>query len=92
MDNRIKIMLTDVNEDARSMLQDALEETGRFTVVGSTGDGNEVLEVGDCQNLGPLLAVHAAQNTQSVHSWQNQIQHQYVRFCVGNKNFPDLSK
>ena len=45
MDNRIKIMLTDVNEDARSMLQDALEETGRFTVVGSTGDGNEVLQM-----------------------------------------------
>ena len=39
MDNRIKVMLTDVNEDARSMLQDALEKTGRFTVVGSTGDG-----------------------------------------------------
>ena len=45
MDNRIKVMLTDVNEDARSMLQDALEETGRFTVVGSTGDGNEVLQM-----------------------------------------------
>lgn len=45
MDNRIKIMLTDVNEDARSMLQDALEKTGRFTVVGSTGDGNEVLQM-----------------------------------------------
>ena len=45
MDNRIKVMLTDVNEDARSMLQDALEKTGRFTVVGSTGDGNEVLQM-----------------------------------------------
>ena len=45
MDNRIKVMLTDVNEDARSMLQDALEKTGRFTVVGSTGDGNEVLHM-----------------------------------------------
>ena len=45
MDNRIKVMLTDVNEDARSMLQDALEKTGRFTVVGSTGDGKEVLQM-----------------------------------------------
>lgn len=45
MDNRIKVMLTDVNEDARSMLQDALEKTGRFTVIGSTGDGNEVLQM-----------------------------------------------
>lgn len=45
MDNRIKIMLTDVSEDARRMLQDELERTGRFTVVGSTGDGNAVLQM-----------------------------------------------
>ena len=44
MDNRIKVMLTDVNEDARSMLQDALEETGRFTVVGSTGNHLQYLD------------------------------------------------
>ncbi len=45
MDNRIKIMLTDTDEDARSMLQDALERTGRFAVVGSTGDGGQVLHM-----------------------------------------------
>ena len=39
MDNRIKIMLTDTNEDARSMLREALERTGRFAVICSTGDG-----------------------------------------------------
>ena len=43
MDNRIKIMLTDANEDARDMLRDALEETGRFVVTASTGNGSEVL-------------------------------------------------
>ena len=48
MDNRIKIMLADADADARNMLQDALEATGRFTVVASTGDGCEVLPlVGD---------------------------------------------
>lgn len=45
MDNRIKIMLADVDSDGRSMLQDALEATGRFTVVASTGDGCEVLSL-----------------------------------------------
>ena len=31
--------------DARSALRDALERTGRFSVVGSTGDGNEALRL-----------------------------------------------
>ena len=43
MDNRIKIMLTDANEDARDMLRDALEQTERFVVTASTGNGSEVL-------------------------------------------------
>ncbi len=42
MDNKIKIVLTDSNEDARFMLQSSLEKSGRFVVVGSTGDGAEV--------------------------------------------------
>ena len=33
MDNRIKIMLADADGEARSMLQDALEKTGRFAVI-----------------------------------------------------------
>ena len=45
MDNKIKIMLTDTNEDARDMLRDALEETGRFVVTASTGNGSEVLQL-----------------------------------------------
>ena len=47
MDNKIKIMLTDVNEDARDMLRDALEQTGRFVVAASTGNGSEVLPLLD---------------------------------------------
>ncbi len=42
MDNKIKIVLTESNEDAREMLQTALESTGRFAVVGVTGDGTQV--------------------------------------------------
>ena len=45
MDNRIKIMLADADGEARGMLQDTLEKTGRFTVVASTGDGSEVLQL-----------------------------------------------
>ena len=45
MNNRIKIMLADADPDARSMLQEALEHTDRFTVVASTGDGCEVLRL-----------------------------------------------
>ncbi len=42
MDKKIKIVLTESNEDARFMLQTALERTGRFVVTGSTGDGTQV--------------------------------------------------
>ena len=45
MDNKIKIMLTDGNEDARDMLRDALEQTERFIVIASTGNGGEVLRL-----------------------------------------------
>ena len=45
MDNRIKIMLADADEETRSMLRDALEKTGRFSVAASTGDGSETLRL-----------------------------------------------
>ena len=45
MDNKIKIVLTDINEDARLMLQSVLERSGRFIVTGSTGDGNQALQL-----------------------------------------------
>ena len=43
MDNRVKIMLADADTEACEMLQEALEKTGRFIVVASTGDGCKVL-------------------------------------------------
>lgn len=45
MDSKVKIVLTDTNEEAREMLQAALERTGRFIVAGSTGDGEEALRM-----------------------------------------------
>lgn len=43
--DKIRIVLTDTNEDARDMLRIALEETGRFVVTGSTGDGEDALRL-----------------------------------------------
>ena len=41
MDNRIKAVLADANEEFRTMLQQTIENTGEFDVVGSAGDGAE---------------------------------------------------
>lgn len=45
MDNTIRIMLADADGEARGMLADALEKTGYFSVVASTGDGHEALRL-----------------------------------------------
>ena len=45
MEDQIKIVLTDIDEDTRLQLEQALTAAGRFAVVGSTGDGGEVLEL-----------------------------------------------
>ena len=45
MENKIKIVLADTDEDARALLGDALERTRLFTVAGSTADGNEALRL-----------------------------------------------
>ena len=43
--DKIRIVLTDTNEEARSMLQEALEKSERFVVTGSTGNGEEALRL-----------------------------------------------
>jgi len=43
MENRIKVMLADADTEACAGLREAIEGTGRFKVVASTGDGLEVL-------------------------------------------------
>ena len=45
MDNKIKIVLSDSNEEARSMLSSTLEQSGQFQITGCTGDGNELLRL-----------------------------------------------
>lgn len=45
MDNRRTVLLADANEEFRGMLREAIEKTEEFTVVGSTGDGMEALQL-----------------------------------------------
>ena len=45
MDERIKIVTADANADYRASLKDVLEREGDLTVVGSTGDGGEAVEL-----------------------------------------------
>ena len=45
MDDRRTVLLADANEEFRSMLREAIEKTEEFTVVGSTGDGMEALQL-----------------------------------------------
>ncbi len=45
MQEYIKVVLADANEEFRTLLQETVEKTGDFTVVGSCGDGNEALRL-----------------------------------------------
>ena len=45
MDNRRTVLLADANEEFRGMLREAIEKIEGFTVVGSTGDGAEALQL-----------------------------------------------
>ena len=55
MENRSTIVLADANEEFRSSLQQAIEETGEFTVVGSASDGMTALQL--VTELRPQLLV-----------------------------------
>ena len=45
MNRKVKILLADAGDDARGLLQTALERSGHFEVVASTGDGTQVLDL-----------------------------------------------
>ena len=45
MNRKVKILLADASDDARALLQTALERSGHFEVVASTGDGTQVVEL-----------------------------------------------
>ena len=45
MENKISVVIADANEEYRGMLAEALEKTGEFRVVGTTGDGPEAVRI-----------------------------------------------
>ena len=45
MDTRKTVLLADANEEFRGMLREIIDQTEEFTVVGSTGDGAEALQL-----------------------------------------------
>ncbi len=45
MNRKVRILLTDSSDDTRCLLQSALERSGRFEVVASTGDGTQVVDM-----------------------------------------------
>ena len=45
MNRKVKILLTDSNDETRCLLQSALERSGRFEVVASLGDGTQVVDM-----------------------------------------------
>ena len=45
MDIRGTVVLADANEEFRTMLRNAIDKTGEFTVVGSVGNGSEALQL-----------------------------------------------
>ena len=45
MANEVRVILADASEEFRILLKDTIEETGEFRVVGSTGDGEELVRI-----------------------------------------------
>ena len=45
MANEVRVILADASEEFRILLKDSIEETGEFQVVGSTGDGEELVQM-----------------------------------------------
>ena len=45
MDNKVTVILADANAEFRAMLQQTIEKTGEFDVVGTTGDGMDALKL-----------------------------------------------
>ena len=55
MANEVRVLLADASEEFRILLKDTIEETGEFQVVGSTGDGAELVAM--AMELKPQLVV-----------------------------------
>ena len=55
MANEVRVILADASEEFRILLKDTIEETGEFQVVGSTGDGEDLVQM--AAQLQPQLVI-----------------------------------
>ena len=55
MESKARVILADASEEFRIVLKDTIEETGEFEVVGSTGDGVQLVEL--VAELKPQLVI-----------------------------------
>ena len=55
MANEVRVILADASEEFRILLKDSIEETGEFQVVGSTGDGEQLVQM--VSELKPQLVI-----------------------------------
>ena len=55
MANEVRVILADASEEFRILLKDTIEETGEFCVVGSTGDGEQLVQM--ALELKPQLVI-----------------------------------
>ena len=55
MESKRTVLLADASEEFRTMLQEAIEEAGEFTVAASTGDGREALRLVESESPDLLL-------------------------------------
>ena len=55
MANEVRVILADASEEFRILLKDTIEETGEFSVVGSAGDGEQLVQL--VQELKPQLVI-----------------------------------
>ena len=55
MEKRSKVLLADASEDFRRLLQEAIERTDEFAVIGSVGDGAEALRLAEEQSPDLIL-------------------------------------
>ena len=55
MANEVRVLLADASEEYRILLTDTMEETGEFQVVGSTGDGAQLVQM--ARQLQPQVVI-----------------------------------
>ena len=89
MGEKLTLVLTDANDEARQIFCEAAERDGRITVVGSTGNGEEALRwLKNKPFVGEDVYVFQAEDASGVLEWkspQGQTAGEYIRGILENR-------